>query len=138
MSSSSKSLTVDTQALTTELEEFLKVSKQHLQKLKSEAEQYQAKESQCLTNLSARVDEQSEKIRAALQNINTREQASNDANDVIQVAVREIQDSVKNGFTQWTDELRVQVEATCKEAEASTIASCATVSNISVDMVLIN
>ncbi|OBZ75573.1 Kinesin-like protein bimC [Grifola frondosa] len=127
VSTHSKTLGIETQTMSAELDAFLKASSQHVEKLRTETEQFQRKELQTLAGISDRINSQSEKIREALQTIHAKDDVSKETVDAIRNAVEESQQGIKLGFTCWTEELRKHCESTCKEAEASTIASCTTV-----------
>ncbi|KAH9842625.1 kinesin motor domain-containing protein [Rhodofomes roseus] len=127
VSSNSKILTMQAQALSTKLDAFMKTSTTHVQRLRSGSEEFQTKEREALAAISQRINEQLEKVREALQTIHAREEASGSAVETIQSAIQETQESVKKGFTAWTEDLRQQCEAMCQEAEASSMASCASV-----------
>lgn len=127
VSANSKILTTETQTLSTKLDAFLKTSSGHVQRLRAGAEEFQTKEREALAAISQRINEQLEKVREALQTIHAREEASSGAVDTIKSAVQETQESVKKGFTAWTEDLRQHCESTCQEAEASSMASCASV-----------
>ncbi|KZT67731.1 kinesin-domain-containing protein [Daedalea quercina L-15889] len=127
VSSNSKVITIETQALSSQLDAFVKTSATHVQKLRVGSEEFQTKEREALASISQRISEQLEKVRGALQTIHAREEASSSAVETIQSAVQETQESVMKGFTAWTEDLRQHCESTCQEAEASSMASCASV-----------
>lgn len=127
VSANSKILTTETQALSMKLDTFLKASSGHLRSLRAGSEEFQAKEREALAAISQRINEQLEKVREGLQIIHAREEASSSAVETIHSAVQETQESVTKGFTAWTEDLRQHCESTCQEAEASSIASCASV-----------
>ena len=102
VSANSKILTIETQALSTKLDAFLKTSSGHVQRLRIGAEEFQTKEREALAAVTQRINEQLEKVREALQTIHAREEASSSAVGTIQSAVQETQESVKKGFAAWT------------------------------------
>ncbi|CAL1704444.1 unnamed protein product [Somion occarium] len=127
VSTHSQTISSTARTASTQLDDFVKISKQHVQQLKSEAEQHKTKELETLANVSARINEQIEKIRDALKIIHSKDQVSDEALSSIQSTVQETQDGIKSSFTTWAEDLRQHTETTCKTAEESNAACVATV-----------
>lgn len=125
-----QSVSAETRTFSAKLEDFVKLSCQNLAQLKTESQQYQAKEVEALNGISVRITEQLEKVRDALKIIHAKDDAADAAVCSIQTAVEETQETVKSGFSLWAEELRIHCEATCKQTEATSLASFASVSPI--------
>ncbi|KAI0374999.1 kinesin-domain-containing protein [Pilatotrama ljubarskyi] len=120
----SKTLSSETQTMSTKVDNFVKLAAQHLIKVKAETEQFQSKELEALSAISSRLKEQLEKVQEALQLIHAKEDTAKETVDTIRNTISEAQDSMKTGFATYADELRKHCEAICQEAEASSLASC--------------
>ncbi|KAH8106971.1 P-loop containing nucleoside triphosphate hydrolase protein, partial [Cristinia sonorae] len=122
-----QALGTETQTFTTKLDDFVKLSNQHIAHLKTESEQYQAKEIDALNGISARINEQLEKVRDGLKVIHAKDEAADAAVHDIQTVVEETQEMVKSSFTNWAEQLRQFCDATYKETETTSIAAFTTV-----------
>ncbi|KAI0362221.1 kinesin-domain-containing protein [Trametes cingulata] len=120
----SKTLSSETQTMSTKVDNFVKLAAQHLIKVKAETEQFQSKELEALSTISSRLKEQLEKVQEALQLIHAKEETSKETVDTIRNTISEAQDSMKTGFAAYAEELRKHCEVICQEAEASSLASC--------------
>ncbi|TCD71883.1 kinesin motor protein cin8 [Steccherinum ochraceum] len=120
-----QTLNAETRTFSSKLDDFVKLSNQHISQLKSESEQYQTKEIEALNGFSARVTEQLEKMRDALKVIHAKDEATDVAANDIQTAVDETQEMVKTSFSKWANELRVFCETTSKKAETTSVATFA-------------
>ncbi len=131
-----KTLSTETQVMSTKVDGFVKLATQHLHKVKTETEQFQSKELEALSIISSRIKEQLEKVQEALKLIHAKEDAAQETVATIRSTITEAQDSMKSGFAAYADELRKHCESICKEAESSGIASCAAVRVTSCRIVL--
>ena len=116
--------------MTSKVDGFVKVATQHLHKVKTETEQLQSKELEALTVISDRIKEQLEKLQKALILIHAKEDTAQDAVNTIRSTITEVQEGIKSGFASQADELRKHCESICKEAESSSMASCAAVRSV--------
>ncbi|KAI0636868.1 kinesin-domain-containing protein [Trametes polyzona] len=123
----SKTLTSETQTMSSKLDGFMKVASQHLTKVKAETEQLQAKEMEALSTISNRLKEQLEKVQESLQVIHSKEETAKDTIDTIRNTISEAQEHMRIGFTTYAEELRKHCETICQEAQASSLASCTAV-----------
>lgn len=112
---------------------FMKAASQHLSKVKAETEQFQTKELEALATVSSRLKEQLEKVQEALKLIHAKEETAKETVETIRVTITEAQTNMKTGFSAYSEELRKHCESICKEAESSSLASCAAVCLFSVD-----
>ncbi|RPD66242.1 kinesin-domain-containing protein [Lentinus tigrinus ALCF2SS1-7] len=126
VSTHSKTLSVETETMSTKVDGFVKLAAQHLHKVKTETEQLQSKELEALSVISDRIKEQLEKLQKALQLIHAKEDTAQEAADTIRSTITEVQESIKSSFASQADELRKHCESICKEVESSSMASCAT------------
>ncbi|KAI9065177.1 kinesin-domain-containing protein [Trametes sanguinea] len=124
VNSHSKTLSSETQAMSTRVDSFMKQAAQHLHKVRNETEQFQTKELEALSAISNRLKEQLERVQEGLQLIHAKEEASKEAIDTIRNTIEEAQASMKSDFAAYADELRQHCEAICEEAETSSLASC--------------
>jgi kinesin family protein 11 len=115
----SKSITVEVKSLSAKLEEFIKASNQSTMKLRAEAKQYQTKELEILAGQSEQIDTQLQRVQDALQVIQTKDAISNEAVAVIQSAVKDAQESFKNGFATWSETLRKSCEVICNKLQTT-------------------
>lgn len=127
MSSNTRKISTEAREFSLKLDDFVKMSKQHILNIRTEAENYRTKELETLTGFSARINQQLEKLQEDLKTIHSKEEASDEAMGAIRRAVEETQEGMKSAFTSWSENLRLHCETTCKEAETSTAASCVTV-----------
>lgn len=127
VSTHGKSITIGAKALSTKLEEFIKTSVHTTTKLRAEANQYQTKELEILASQSERIDGQLQKVQDALQMIQSKDSVSSEAIAVIQVAVKETQESFKNGYTAWSETLNQSCGIICKELQTNGINELTTV-----------
>ncbi|OJT15735.1 Kinesin-like protein bimC [Trametes pubescens] len=123
----SKTLSSEAQTMSAKMDGFMKLATQHLSKVTTETEQFQTKELEALSAISNRLKEQLEKVQEALELIRSKEDASAETIDTIRNTISEAQESMKAGFATYADELHQHCEAICEEAQASSLASCATV-----------
>ena len=128
VSTHTRKITAESREFSSKLDDFVKLSSQHILNIRTEAEQYRTKELEALAGISARINQQLEKLQEDLKTIRAKEEASEEAMTVIKSAVDETQEGVKSAFTSWAEELRQHCEVACKEAETSTAASVALVS----------
>ncbi|THH33841.1 hypothetical protein EUX98_g250 [Antrodiella citrinella] len=122
-----QTISAETRTFSSKLEDFVKLSTQHISQLKSESEQYQLKEIEALTGISARISEQLEKVRDGLKVIHAKDEAADAATSDIQTAVEETQEIVRTSFTNWAEQLRTYCETTYKATETTSIATVTTV-----------
>lgn len=125
-----RKITTETREFSSKLDDFVKVSNQHITNIHTETEQYRTKELETLAGISKRINEQIEKVQEALKIIRAKEQASDEAVNAIHETMQETQEGVNTALGSWVDTMRQHCEETCKEAEASMAASCLTVSSI--------
>ncbi|KAL6309249.1 P-loop containing nucleoside triphosphate hydrolase protein [Sparassis latifolia] len=125
VSAHSESLTTGTQTLTQQLEAFVEVFSQHLQKLKTDTDQLHTKECEALSRISAQLDEQMEKLRGYLHIVHSKEEISSEALDILRTSIEDTTEGIKASFSAWSVDLRKHCESTCKAVEASIISSCA-------------
>ena len=125
-----RKITTEAREFSSKLDDFVKVSNQHITNIRTETEQYRAKELETLAGISKRINEQIEKVQEALKIIRAKEQTSDEAVQAIHMTMQETQEGVKTALGSWADTMRQHCEETCKEAETSMATSCQTVSNI--------
>ncbi|KAH9946029.1 kinesin-domain-containing protein [Epithele typhae] len=123
----SKTLSSETQTMSSKVDIFMKSATQHLSKIKDETEGFQAKELEALSAISSRLKEQLEKVQEGLQLIHAKEEDSKNTIETIRTTITEAQESMQVGFTAYAGQLRKHCETVCKEAEASSLAGCTTV-----------
>ncbi|KAI1795774.1 kinesin-domain-containing protein [Ganoderma leucocontextum] len=123
----SKTLSNESQTMSSKVDTFMKAATQHLNKVKTETEQFQTKEIEALTAISNRIKEQLEKIQESLKLIHAKEDASKETIDTMKTTITEAEDSMKSGFAAYAEELRQHCEFICQEAETSSVASCTAV-----------
>ncbi|KAI0341609.1 kinesin-domain-containing protein [Trametopsis cervina] len=122
-----RKISSESRDLSTKLDDFAKVSKQRVTKIRTEAEEYRAKELEALAGISAKINQQIEKVQEILKVIRAKEEASDDAVNNLQSRVAETQDGIKAAFDSWSGDVRRHCDTTCKEAEASAAASYSSV-----------
>lgn len=113
--------------MSSKVDNFVKVASQHLSKIKGETEQFHAKELDALSTISNRLKEQLDKVQEVLKLINAKEESSKEAVDIVRATITDAQRSMQDGFDSYAGQLRQHCENVCKEAEASSLAGCATV-----------
>ena len=77
-----------------------------------------------------RAEARFEKLQKALVLIHAKEDTAQDAVNTIRSTITEVQEGIKSGFASQADELRKHCESICKEAESSSMASCAAVRSV--------
>ncbi|EKM55573.1 uncharacterized protein PHACADRAFT_173717 [Phanerochaete carnosa HHB-10118-sp] len=122
-----RKITTESREFSSKLDDFVKVSNQHITNIRTETEQYRAKELETLAGISARINQQIEKVQEALKIIRAKELASDEATNAIHTTMQETQEGIKTALGSWVDTMRQHCEETCKEVEASMTASCLTV-----------
>ncbi|KAI0703611.1 P-loop containing nucleoside triphosphate hydrolase protein [Cytidiella melzeri] len=122
-----RKITSESREFSTKLDDFVKGSKQHVTNIRTEAEQYRAKELETLAGISAKITQQVEKVQEILKIIRAKEEASDEVVGNLQNTLTTTQDGIKVAFGSWAGDVRRHCEATCKEAEASAVASHSTV-----------
>lgn len=123
-----QALTAGTRAFSSKLDDFIKLSTQHISQLKSDSDQYQTKEAETLKGITARINEQLEKVQDAAKVIHSKDDVADIAISDIQNAVEETQEVVKSSFCRWSEDLRRHCEASYKQTETTSIATFTIVS----------
>jgi len=67
-------------------------------------------------------------VKDALQIIQSKDTVSNEAITVIQTAVKDTQESFKNGFATWSETLKRSCEVICKQLQTTAVSDLGTVS----------
>ncbi|KAI0093923.1 P-loop containing nucleoside triphosphate hydrolase protein [Irpex rosettiformis] len=122
-----RKITTESREFSTKVEDFVKGTRQHVTNIRAEAEQYHAKELETLAGVSAKINQQVEKVQEILKVIRSKEEASDEAMSNLETTLNGTQDGIKAAFDLWAVDVRRHCEVTCKEVEASAVASCSTV-----------
>ena len=124
VSTHTRKISAEAREFSSKLDDFVKMSGQHIVNIRTEAETYRTKELESLTGFSDRITRQLEKLQEDLKVIRAKEDLSDEAVAAMKATVEETQEGLKSSFTGWAENLRQHCESTCKEAESSTAASC--------------
>ncbi len=123
----SKTLSNESETMSSKVDTFTKTATQHLNKVKTETEQFQTKEIEALAVISDHIKEQLEKVQESLKLIHAKEDASKETIDIMKTTITEAQEGMKSGFAAYAEELRQHCEFICQEAETSSLAGCTAV-----------
>ncbi len=129
VSTHTRKISTEAREFSSKLDDFVKMSNQHVLNIRTEAEQYRTKELETLAGFSARLNQQLEKLQEGLKIIRAKDEAADEAMEAVKITVDETQEGIKTAFGSWADDLRKRCETTCKEAEKSTAATCSMVSS---------
>lgn len=77
-----------------------------------------------MNSYSERVAEQMQRVQEALQTIQAKDEISAEAINVVQSAVKEAHDSVRTGFTTWSEKFRLSNASLCAEVEKTSMHGC--------------
>lgn len=127
VSSHTRKITTESREFSSKLDDFVKVSKQHVANIRTEADQYRTKELETLAGFSAKINQQVEKVQEILKAIRAKEEASDEVVGNLQSAVSETQEAVQVAFDAWAESVKEHCEVMCKEVETSATASYASV-----------
>lgn len=105
------------------LDDFVKISKQHVSSVKSETDQYRARELESLAAVSKKINQQVDRFQEILKAIRSKEEASDEATENLQSTMSQTQEDIKAAFESWAEDIRGHCEITCAEAEAAAAAS---------------
>ncbi|KAF9246508.1 P-loop containing nucleoside triphosphate hydrolase protein [Melanogaster broomeanus] len=115
VSSHSKSISNEVQALCVKLDDFIKTAGHNTQNIRMEAKTYHTKELEILTGHSERIDQQLQRIQDSLRVINSKDDASVEALGIMQNVVKDSQETFKSSFAAWSESLRTGSQTLCKE-----------------------
>ncbi|KDQ60800.1 hypothetical protein JAAARDRAFT_204605 [Jaapia argillacea MUCL 33604] len=132
-----RTLSVEIQCMSSNLEDFSKHTSDHASQLKTEAEQFQVKEIQALTAQSSRIDEHVNGVQTRLQAIQAKEEVSSEAVELLQSTVKQLHDGIKNGFKAWSEGLRKTCDDMCSNLQVSSSSSNKTVESTLASMTAI-
>ncbi|KAJ3559108.1 hypothetical protein NM688_g534 [Phlebia brevispora] len=127
VSAHTRKISTEAREFTSKLDDFVKVSNQHVINIRTEGEQYRTKELEALAGFSARLDQQLEKLQESLKLVQAKDAVVDEAMESVKTTVEETQEGIKSSFGNWAETLQRHCENSCKEAEKSTAASCAMV-----------
>lgn len=65
-----------------------------------------------------------QRVQEALQTIQAKDEISAEAINVVQSAVKEAHDSVRTGFTSWSEKFRLSNASLCAEVEKTSMHGC--------------
>lgn len=122
VTSNTRKITSESREFASKLDDFLKLSKQHVSNVRSEADQYRQKEIEALAGISAKINQQVDKFQEILKVIRAKEETSDEAVENLQFTVDQTQEDIKIAFESWADGVRGRCETTCQEAEAAASA----------------
>jgi kinesin family protein 11 len=123
-----KTIFTESHNLTTKLDAFVQASNLHSRRIRTEIDQWQTRELEHLSTQSNSIKEQLSKMSASLQVVSGQEDISNNAIDMIQLAIQDVVNLVVNGYNSWMGETRKSNEKICEQAEAASISNCVSVS----------
>lgn len=127
VSTHGKDITTEARALSSKLEEFIKLSNQSTSKLRDEAKKYETKELSDLANQSERIDVQLQKVQDTMKVIQAQDTSSDKAIATLEGAVDDARESFKNGFLTWSETVRQTFDGICHDLQVANASSYNTV-----------
>ncbi|KAF7976325.1 hypothetical protein HWV62_7048 [Athelia sp. TMB] len=121
VSTHGKDISADARALSSKLEELIKISSQSTSKLRDEAKKYETKELGALASQSECIDAQLQNVQDAMRIIQTQDASSDSAIAAMDAAVKDAQEFFKNGFLTWSQTLQQSCEGILHNIQASSV-----------------
>lgn len=131
VSTHTRLLEVESQALVIALEDFIATSNRRVSKMHAQAENFQKGEMASLSANSGLVEEHISRIHDALQLIQAKEKASDESLSTVRSTIKEAHENIAKGFSNWSLETMKTVESMCVQIEESGKHSCTMVSGLS-------
>lgn len=123
MSIHTKSLSTESQNLSTKLDSFVQVTTQHHKKFRTEIEQWKSQELEHLSAHSTEIKDHIAKINKSLQLVVKQEGIASDAAEAIQLAIKDAVTNISTGYASWMVEMKKSSERICEKAETASVSS---------------
>ena len=117
-----KIISFESKVFTGKLEEFLKSTSHHHERLRTRAKQFCTSELETLAAQSERIDQQLQRVQDALGVIQAQDKLSQEAIIVVKDVVKDTSEKVKNELKTWSEDLMKNCDTLSKEVEATALA----------------
>jgi kinesin family protein 11 len=125
--SSSKSISTESQKLSTDLDTFLKAASSTLGKLRADTDAHRAAEGQALAAHAARAGEQLQRMQESLGAMAAKDDAAAEALAAAQAAIKDALDALRGGFAAWSEKFKLASSALYTEIEKASLTGYQTV-----------